>query len=80
MGCFCENGGVFVKKVDLSSTQSALCTVSVFFILHFTYLWGCLCTQRTPPPLPTGLLAHLRTRPTALPGPLSWSIKIREHV
>jgi len=32
-----ENGGVFCKKVDLSSTQGALCTVSVFFILHFTY-------------------------------------------
>jgi len=31
-GCF------FVKKVDLSSTQGALCTVSVLFILHFTYL------------------------------------------
>jgi len=28
------------KKVDLSSTQSALCTVSVFFILHFTHLGG----------------------------------------
>ena len=27
-----------MKKVDLSSTQGALCTVSVFFILHFTYL------------------------------------------
>ena len=39
--------GVFCKKVDLSSTQGALCTVSVFFILHFTYLGGCV---RTPPP------------------------------
>jgi len=38
------------KKVDLSSTQGALCTVSVFFILHFTYLGGgCVRTQRTPP-------------------------------
>jgi len=42
---FCKKkwkiGGVFfVKKVDLSSTQGALCTVSVFFILHFTYLEG----------------------------------------
>jgi len=34
----------FCKKVDLSSTQGALCTVSVFFILHFTYLGF----QRTP--------------------------------
>ena len=60
-----ENGGAFVKKVenrvflnkkvDLSSTQGALCTVSVFFILHFTYFLGggCVRTQRTP--LPTGL-------------------------
>jgi len=31
-------GVVFVKKVDLSTTHGALCTVSVFFILHFTYL------------------------------------------
>jgi len=28
-------GVAFVKKVDLSSTQGALSTVSVFFILHF---------------------------------------------
>jgi len=33
-----ENGVFFCKKVDLSSTQGALCTVSVFFILHFIYL------------------------------------------
>jgi len=34
-------GGCFLsKKVDLFSTQGALCTVSVFFILHFTYLGG----------------------------------------
>jgi len=41
------------KKVDLSSTQGALCTVSVFFILHFTYLG-----VRTHPthPLLTGLV------------------------
>ena len=38
--------------MDLS-TQGALCTVSVFFILYFTYLGGCIRTQRTP--LPTGL-------------------------
>ena len=37
-------GGVFCK-VDLSSTQVALCTVSVFFILHFNYLG-----VRTHPP------------------------------
>ena len=42
--------GCFVKKVDLSSTQGALCTVSVFFILHFTYLGAVRGrTQRTPP-------------------------------
>ena len=35
--------------MDLFSTQRALCTVSVFFILHFTN-WGggCVRTQRTP--------------------------------
>jgi len=45
-----DNGGVFffVKKVDLSSTQGALCIVSVFFISHFTY-WG--CTHPTHPPV-----------------------------
>jgi len=32
--------GVFCKKVDPFSTQGALYTVSVFFILHFTYLGG----------------------------------------
>jgi len=31
-----ENKGFFVKKVGLSLTHGALCTVSVFFILHFT--------------------------------------------
>jgi len=49
-----ENG-FFCKKVDLFSTQGALCTLSVFFILHFiTYL-----RVRTYPthPLPTGLLS-----------------------
>ena len=30
----------FFVKVDLSSKQDALCTVSVFFILRFTYLGG----------------------------------------
>jgi len=45
--------GVFCKTVDLFSTHSALCTVSVFFILHFTYLG-----VRTHP-LPTGLTKQL---------------------
>ena len=41
--------GFFCNKVDLSSTQGALCTVSVFFfILHFTYLG-----VRTHPTHPT---------------------------
>jgi len=34
-------------KVDLSSKQGALCTVSVFFILLFTYLG--VSTHQTPP-------------------------------
>jgi len=33
-----ENGGAFFEKMDFSSTQRALCAVSVFFILHFAYL------------------------------------------
>jgi len=45
-------GVFFGKKVDLSSTQGALCTVSVFFILHFTYLGGAYAPNA--PPLPTG--------------------------
>ena len=50
---FCKKwkvGGVFGKKVDFSSMRGALCTVSVFFILHFAYLGP----QRSPP-VPTGL-------------------------
>jgi len=39
-------GSVFCKKVDLFSAQGALCTVSVFFILHFTYFGECVRTQR----------------------------------
>jgi len=39
----------FCKKVDLSSTQGALCTVSVFFILHYFTYSGCVRTQRTSP-------------------------------
>ena len=35
-----ESVGVFGKKVDLSSTQSALCTVSVFFCFAFYLLRG----------------------------------------
>jgi len=53
MGVLCkkvENGGVFFcKEVDISSTQGALCTVSVLLILHFIYLEGCILTPRTPP-------------------------------
>jgi len=51
MGVFfkVENGGCFLlKKVDLFSMQGALCTVSVFFILHFTYLGGAY-TPNAPP-------------------------------
>jgi len=46
-------GGAFCKKVDLSSTQGVLYTVSVFFILHFTYLG---VRMHPTHPLPTGLL------------------------
>jgi len=55
---FCKKsgkGGVFCKKVELSSTQGALCTVSVFFIFTF-YLFGGASAPNAPPPLPTGLV------------------------
>ena len=68
-------GGVkmffFLKKVDLSSTQGALCTVSVFFNLHF-YLFGG-GEVRTHPMHPTCLRAcgHVdewcRNEPTDMP-------------
>jgi len=45
----------FVKKVDLSSMQGALCTVSVFFIL---LIWGCI---RTPLPMGPGEEAAIST-------------------
>ena len=35
--------------MDLSSTQGALCTVSVFFILHFTYFGGVAYAANAPP-------------------------------
>jgi len=49
----CPEGGTrfFRKKVDLSSMQGALCTVSIFFILHFTfYLFGGAYAPNAPPP------------------------------
>jgi len=39
--------------VDLSSTQGALCTVSVFFYFTFTYLGSAYAPNALP--LPTGL-------------------------
>jgi len=58
-GVFCKkvgNGGgvFFVKKVDLSSTQVALCTVSVFYYFTF-YLFGGAYARNAPPVL-TGLI------------------------
>jgi len=41
-------GVVFCKKVDLSSTQGALCTVSVFFYFTF-YLFGGAYAPYAPP-------------------------------
>ena len=40
-------GGDFRKKVDLSSTQGALCTVSVFFYFTF-YLFGVYAPDAPP--------------------------------
>ena len=39
--------GVFCKKVDLSSTQGALCTVSVFF--YILLIWGAYAPNAPPP-------------------------------
>jgi len=44
-----ENGGCFVKKVDLSSTQGALRTVSVFFLFYILLIWR-VRTHPTHPP------------------------------
>ena len=56
-GVFCkkvENVGVFFcKKVDLSSTQGALCTVPVYFYFTFYLFAGAYAPNA--PPLPTGL-------------------------
>ena len=57
-GCFVkkvENGGG-CKKVDLSSTQGALCTVSVFLVYILLIGGGGAYAPNAPPPLPTGLL------------------------
>jgi len=44
-----ENEGGF-KKVDLSSTQGALCTVGPISILYFTfYLFGGAYAPNAPP-------------------------------
>jgi len=41
----------FVKKVDLSSTQGALCAVSVFFLFYILLIWGGgAYTHPTKPP------------------------------
>ena len=49
-------GVFFVQKWTFPQrrSQGALCTVSVFFILHFTYFRGAYAPN-APPPLPTGL-------------------------
>jgi len=47
VGVFCK------KKVDLSpqnETKLNQTLLDLFFILHFTDLWGCVRTQRTPLP------------------------------
>jgi len=54
-GCFVkvENGGFFVKSGPFLDAGCILYSISIFLILHFTYLGG----VRTHPkhPLPTGL-------------------------
>jgi len=60
-------GVFFCKNVDLSSTQGALCTVSVFFyILHLTYL-GVRAHPTHPPAYgPASLLQFRRDLKAAL--------------
>ena len=64
-----------VKKVDLSSTQGALCTVSVFFYFTF-YLFG---GAHAPPPvcgpgmLKSGFISGVQIQ-TVWPGPDMTSI------
>jgi len=43
-----ENGGVFVKKWTFPQRRVHHVQYQYFFILHFTYLWGCVRTERTP--------------------------------
>ena len=41
---------MFCKKVDLSSPQGALCTVSVFFLFYILLIWGgCAYAPNAPP-------------------------------
>jgi len=54
----------FCKKVDLSSTQGALCTVSVFLISHFTYLGGEYAPNAPPAYGPADLRQICRIRRT----------------
>ena len=51
--------GVFCKKVDLSSTQGALCIVSVFFYLTF-YLFGGRMHPTHPPAYGSALTLNKR--------------------
>ena len=55
-------GMFFCKKVDLSSKQGALCTVSIFFILCFAYL-GVRTAPNAPPCLRALLTSALRVCP-----------------
>ena len=64
-----ESVGVFGKKVDLSSTQSALCTVSVFFLFCILLIEGCVRTQHTPygPEHTDGHRERFRVVPAVMP-------------
>jgi len=43
-------GGVFVKSGPFLNAGCIMYSINIF-ILHFTYLGGCIRTQRTPPRL-----------------------------
>ena len=69
-----ENGGAFFEKMDFSSTQRALCAVSVFFILHFAYLGGCVRSQYTPCIRPALLLMMAHATELLSVGPVCLSV------
>jgi len=67
-GVFCkkvENGGVFLKSGPFLNAGCIKYSISIFFILHFTYLRGGAYTPNALP-LPTGVRSILDVRAALL--------------